>query len=50
MYQKSSCILWIELGTDSIYIENAEKLGEELAIRNRTLIYGSSSWMYGCFG
>ncbi|ASN05341.1 LOG family protein [Virgibacillus necropolis] len=35
-------------GTDSIYIENAEKLGEELANRNRILIYGGAQ--VGCMG
>lgn len=35
-------------GTDSIYIENAEKLGEELATSNRTLIYGGAQ--VGCMG
>lgn len=35
-------------GTDGIYIEYAEKLGEELAQRNRTLIYGGAK--VGCMG
>lgn len=29
-------------GTDSIYIEQAEKLGQKLATSNRTLIYGGA--------
>ncbi len=35
-------------GADNIYIENAEKLGEELANRNKTLIYGGAQ--VGCMG
>src|SRR5699024_12251559 len=35
-------------GSDAIYIENAEKLGKELADENRTLIYGGEE--VGCMG
>lgn len=35
-------------GTDNVYIENAERLGEELANRNKTLIYGGAQ--VGCMG
>src|SRR5699024_12240346 len=35
-------------GSDAIYIENAEKLGKELADENRTLIYGGAQ--VGCMG
>src|SRR5699024_12807036 len=35
-------------GSDAIYIENPEKLGEELADENRTLIYGGAQ--VGCMG
>lgn len=35
-------------GSDTIYIENAEKLGKELADENRTLIYGGAQ--VGCMG
>lgn len=35
-------------GTRSVYIENAEKLGKELANTNRTLIYGGAQ--VGCMG
>lgn len=35
-------------GTDSVYIENAERFGEELANKNKTLIYGGAQ--VGCMG
>lgn len=35
-------------GADSIYIENAKKLGKELANANKTLIYGGAQ--VGCMG
>src|SRR5699024_2689762 len=35
-------------GSDAIYIENAEKLGKELADESRTLLYGGAQ--VGCIG
>lgn len=35
-------------GTDEIYIENAKQMGEALAKRNKTLIYGGAQ--VGCMG
>lgn len=36
------------VGKDSIYLHNAKKLGEELALSNRTLVYGGAQ--VGCMG
>lgn len=35
-------------GTNSVYIEQAEKFGEELAKNQKTLIYGGAQ--VGCMG